>query len=418
LLSVRRSPGTLAAVHRDDVLRAALLPLTSSVDGTSCFAAGVDGELLAGANTTVPVIPASNLKLLTAAVAIDVLGAGSVFTTDVEGAAPAHGVVTGNLYLVGGGDPLLSEQWYTQVTATRKRPPINATSIEALADAVVAAGVTSVTGAVVADDSRYDSERYPPGWSAAVRASTDGAPVGALVVDDSLSQTGAQATDPAVSAAATFTRLLAARGVTFGAAPSTGPAPSGTPVVASVHSQPLSAVVNEMLVTSDNLTAEMLVKEVGLKVGGKGSRVAGMQAITEHLTTWGISLDGVHLVDGSGLSRENTLTCTTLYGLLQHGSATDVVGSNMATGGENGSTLDGRFEQPGLAGVLRAKTGTLTGVKALCGYFPFDGAEVSFVLVLNGASAAHFIAPWNQLGAALLAATAAPTAQALAPRQS
>jgi D-alanyl-D-alanine carboxypeptidase len=90
----------------------------------------------------------------------------------------------------------------------------------------------------------------------------------------------------------------------------------------------------------------------------------------------------------------------------------------MATAGQDGSTLDGKFEQEGLAGVLQAKTGSLRGVKALCGYFPAGGDEIAFVLVLNGPSATAFESRWDLLGAALLAAASAPSADSLGPRAS
>jgi D-alanyl-D-alanine carboxypeptidase/D-alanyl-D-alanine-endopeptidase (penicillin-binding protein 4) len=124
------------------------------------------------------------------------------------------------------------------------------------------------------------------------------------------------------------------------------------------------------------------------------------------------------LADGSGLSRENLFTCGGLLRVLQRGSSTDVVGAGLARAGQDGSTLEGRFEQDGLNGVLQAKTGSLREVKALCGYMPMpDGGAVEFVLILNGASASSFAGPWDQLGAVLLAAAASPTAAALAPRQ-
>jgi D-alanyl-D-alanine carboxypeptidase/D-alanyl-D-alanine-endopeptidase (penicillin-binding protein 4) len=185
--------------------------------------------------------------------------------------------------------------------------------------------------------------------------------------------------------------------------------------LATVTSQPLSAVVNEMLVTSDNLTAEMLVKEIGLASAGRGTRVDGLQAVVAKLDSWGIPTAAVTLVDGSGLSRENRVTCETLLGVLQRGSASDVVGSGLARAGQDGSTLDGKFEQDGLAGVLQAKTGSLREVKALCGYFPSGGDQVEFVLILNGVSAAGFETPWGLLGGALLAAAGAPTPESLAP---
>jgi D-alanyl-D-alanine carboxypeptidase/D-alanyl-D-alanine-endopeptidase (penicillin-binding protein 4) len=376
----------------------------------------MDDHTVAATNADLPVIPASNLKLLTATAAVQVLGATTVFTTTVVGAAPVNGVVDGDVYLVGGGDPVLSEQWYTQPSATRKRPPLHATSFEVLADQLVAAGVTSITGGVVGDGSRYDDERHPPGWSKDIRASIDGVPVGALVVNDSVSKSGAIAADPATSAASTLRSLLRSRGIQVGGSASAGVAPAGAGVLASVTSAPLTDIVNEMLATSDNLTAEMLVKELGRTAAAPGTRDAGLQVMGAKLTEWGVAAGAFTLTDGSGLSRDNRITCNALIAVLQRGSATDAVGAAMAKAGDAGSTLDGKFEDPGLLGVLQAKTGSLRGVKALCGYFQASGGEVTFALILNGASAANYAGPWKRLGAVLLATAAAPSATVLAPR--
>ncbi len=418
LLSVRRSPGALATTRRQDVFTEALHDLAVSVDADSCMAVGVNGRLLTGTNTANSVIPASNLKVVVAEAALDVLGPNTVFTTTVTGPAPLNGVVSGDIHLVGGGDPVLSEDWYTRPTPAHKRPPINTTSIEALADSLIATGVQAITGSVVGVDGRYDSERYPPGWSDSIIATPDGTAVGALVVNDSTTTAGALAADPALSAAGVFARVLRARGVSIAGDIGVGEAPNTDVTLASITSQPLPAILNEMLVTSDNLTAEMMVKEIGVAAGGAGTRSAGLSVISNTLTKWGIPLEGVNLVDGSGLSRENRITCTSLLAVLQRGTATDPVGAGMAVAGQDGSTLDGRFEEPGLQDVLQAKTGSLRGVKALCGYFPAGGDEIAFALVLNGPSATSFESRWDLLGEALLAAAAAPSADSLGPRPS
>ncbi len=418
LLSLRRAPGVLAVARRQQVLATALNDLAVSVDADSCLAVGVNGRLLTGTNTANSVIPASNLKVVVAEAALKVLGPNATFTTTVSGPAPLNGVVQGDLHLVGGGDPVLSEEWYTRPTPAHKRPPINTTSIEQLADAVVASGVQAITGSVVGDDSRYDGERHPPGWSDSIIATPDGTAVGALVVNDSTTAAGALSREPALSAAAVFARLLRVRGVRIDGDVAAGSAAPDDVPLASVVSQPLPAILNEMLATSDNLTAEMMVKEIGLAAGGAGTRSAGLAVISQTLTSWGIPLEGVNLVDGSGLSRENRITCTSLLAVLQRGHASDPVGAGMARAGQDGSTLDGRFEDAGLIDVLQAKTGSLRGVKALCGYFPAGGDEIAFVLVLNGPSATSFESRWDLLGAALLAAAASPSADALGPRSS
>jgi len=415
LLSVRRAPTVLAADERAQTLLAAAVPLLGAIDGTSCAAIGVDGEVLASVNPDLTVIPASSLKVVVAAVALDVLGPAATFTTQFVGAAPVGGVVTGDVYLVGGGDPVISQQWYTQITPTHKRPPVHVTSAEALADALVAAGITSITGRLIGDGSRYDAETYPPGWSADIRAGADGVPVGALVIDDSTSTAGAISTDPVAAATSTMAKLLQARGVTIAGGTATGPAAAGQAVLASAQSAPLTDLLNEMLATSDNLTAEMMVKEIGLAVSGSGTRTAGLAAILQRLAGWGVPTTGVQLTDGSGLSRDNRLTCSTLMAVLLRGSATDPVGAGLARGAQPGSTLVDYFGKAGLAGVIQAKTGSLREVKSLGGYFVAGADEVEFVVILNGASAASFTSVWDKLSTTLLTAAGSPAAERLAP---
>lgn len=417
LLSVRRSPTSLALDRRVDLLIAAAAPLAASIDGSSCLSLGLDDRELVARNSDLLVIPASNIKIITAAVALDVLGPEHRFTTTVVGPAPVDGVVEGDVYLVGGGDPVLSEQWYTQPSASRKRPPIHATSVEALADAFVAAGVTQITGRVLGDDSRYDAERSPPGWATDVAKSLDGGAVGALVINDSRSTNDAQSEQPAAKAAQTFAGLLDDRGVVVGGS-DVGAAPAGLSVLASVQSAPLTDILNELLATSDNLTAEMMVKEIGVAVAQSGTRAAGLQAMLARLTTWSIPTTGLVFTDGSGLSHDNQLTCSALAGVLRRGSATDGVGAGLAVAGQDGSTLADSFEQEGVVGVLQAKTGTLHNpneVKSLSGYFVSVPDEIEFVLLLNGASALEYAAAWDQLAAALLATAAGPQPETLAP---
>lgn len=415
LLSVRRAPTMLADAYRQRVLGGQATSLVDAIDSTSCAAISIDDRPVALENVDAALIPASNLKIITAAAALDILGPTATFTTSVVGAAPVGGVVQGDVYLVGGGDPVLTEAWYTQASGSRKRPPVHTTSVEALADALVQAGVTSITGRLIGDGSRYDDERHPPGWSADINASADGVPVGALVINDSITQQGAIGSDPAASAAKVFAGLLQARGVTISGGTDTGTAPAGQSVLASVQSAPLTDVLHEMLSTSDNLTAEMLVKEIGVASSGAGTRTAGLQAITARVTEWGVPVAGMQLTDGSGLSRDNRLTCRLLLAVLQRGSATDPVGAGLARGAQPSTTLADFFQEPGLAGVLQAKTGTLSGVKSLGGYFVAGANEIQFVVINNGDSAAKFAAEWRQLGVVLLGAASTPGADSFAP---
>jgi D-alanyl-D-alanine carboxypeptidase len=129
------------------------------------------------------VIPASAQKLVVAAVALEQLGESFTYTTTVASAsAPTAGVVDGDLYLVGGGDPLLSSDWYPE-SGLERFPVTSPTSLDSLADDVAAAGITTVTGGVIGDGSRYDDEFFAPGWGVGV-AGLEGGPYDALLVND------------------------------------------------------------------------------------------------------------------------------------------------------------------------------------------------------------------------------------------
>lgn len=426
VLSFRRAPAVLSQSVNLGAFVAAGQEFAGTLDPTSCVSIALDGVPVASANADVPLIPASNVKLVVAAAALDVLGADFRYHTGVHGAL-AGGTVDGNLYLVGSGDPLLSSSWWRG--SSELYPKFNVTSIERLADAIVSAGVTTITGSVVGDSSRYDGEWYPPTWSQDIRF-TEGGPISALLVNDDRETPTTSSDDPTIGAASVLTTLLTERGVTVGGSPSAGVTPAGTPEVAFVESKPLPAVLAEMLTTSDNNTAEMIVKELGAARGGAGTRDAGLRVVIDTLTSAGIDMSAAVLVDGSGLSSENRLTCSILMAVLQRHDPTDPVGAGLAVAGAQGSTLYDAFADTDLSGVLRAKTGTLynyadgTGglpaVKSLSGYVPVDGGGVvQFSMLLNGPDIAEkdrYRPVWGALGSVLSGYPAGATPAELGPR--
>lgn len=422
LLSVRRAPAVLSRQVNLASLQAALQPLLESVDDNRCFALAIDGQQVAAKNETLPLSPASNLKILTAAAALDVLGPGFTYATKVVGVLGADGVVDGDLYLVGGGDPVLASEWWNGNNP--KWPPFNETSLEALADAIQQHGVTRITGGLVGDGSRYDDEYFAPTWAAADHV-TQAGPIDALLANDSWQTPQVAAKDPALGAAAVLRSMLQDRGITVGDA-TTGVTPAGGATIAEVQSQPLPAILAEMLTTSDNNSAEMILKEIGYAAKGQGTRAAGLQVIMEKLAAWGIPTEGVVLVDGSGLSDANRLTCAAILGVLEHGSATDAVGEGMPVAGKEGGTLYDAFTNTPLVGKLHGKTGSLNpncnpgqlGAKSLGGYVPQpSGGAIEFVLLQNGECIANNYKPlWDQLGQALAPYPTGPSAATLEPK--
>ena len=192
--------------------------------------------------------------------------------------------------------------------------------------------------------------------------------------------------------------------------PDVGIASSDIPLIASLESAPIKNIVSEMLTNSDNNTAELLLKDIGQVARGSATRIDGLQVVADKISQWGLPTQGVVLSDGSGLDRANRVTCSLLTAVLeQAGTGSDLI-AGMAIAGSTGTLRDVFMSGPGY-GVMRAKTGTLSGVKALSGLLPLGDTHASaFTLILNGpgTSTVNFYRPiWNGLVTAL--ATGAQT---------
>jgi D-alanyl-D-alanine carboxypeptidase/D-alanyl-D-alanine-endopeptidase (penicillin-binding protein 4) len=129
--------------------------------------------------------PASNMKLLTTALALDTLGPDYRFRTTMEtnGTLGAEGILSGDLILVGRGDPNLSNRKFPYEMKEEFDGPPERTLAE-MADALVAGGVKEVMGDVVGDDSYFPRERYPEGWEIEDMVWEYGAAISAIAVND------------------------------------------------------------------------------------------------------------------------------------------------------------------------------------------------------------------------------------------
>ena len=393
VIAFRRLPTIVSRDLNSDVFAAEVSPFLGGLNDRSCGAISVDGQPIAERNADLAVIPASNQKIPVAAAALEELGADFRYSTSVVAAStPVDGVIGGDLYVVGGGDPLLSSDWYPASNLERN-PVTSPTSFDTLADRVVAAGVTEISGSVVGDGSRYDDEYFAPGWGDGV-AGLEGGPYDALMANDSrVLGDPLRGSDPSEAAAREFTQLLQARGVSVGAAATTGVAPAEGVELAVLESAPMSDVIAEMLGNSDNNTAEMVVKELGHTIAVPGTREAGLGVVREQLVNWGVDVAPIVLVDGSGLSLDNRLTCDALLTVLQRSGFESPVGQGLPVAGQTGTLATAFVDHP-VAGRLRGKTGTLNNppfnvdppaVKALAGYLPVEGgSSVEYVLILNG----------------------------------
>jgi D-alanyl-D-alanine carboxypeptidase/D-alanyl-D-alanine-endopeptidase (penicillin-binding protein 4) len=427
LMSFRRASNQLSRDLNLAAFEQDVQPLMNAIDDRSCAAISLDGQLVGERNIDKVVIPASNMKILVGAVAAEVLGADFRYTTRVVGPAPAGGVLNGDVYLVGGGDPVLSSDWYPESEMDRF-PTFNATSLDELARQLAAAGVTQINGTVRGDGGRYDDEFYAPGWGADV-AGIEAGPYDALLVNDArVLGDDQRGSEPNESAAREFVRILAEHGVAVAGGPGTGTAPADATELAAVQSQPLPAVMAEMLTNSDNNSAELMLKEIGLAASGSGTREAGIAAVNATLARWGIDTTGLVVADGSGLSLDNRITCRTMLSVLQHAGFDGPVGQGLAIGGETGTLADA-FGDTTVAGRIRGKTGTLNNVpydqdppavKALSGYLPVDGGgAIEYTLLLNGGiitDQSEYRPIWDELVGALTSFPAVASPAALGPQ--
>lgn len=414
IFSVRRIARTTAIEARVSNVRSLLADFTKALPPDSCVVVRAETREVSATRASRPLIPASNMKLLVAAAALDVLGADYRFTTSLIGNRVGDTIV-GNLWLVGGGDPVLSTRAYPP---TQLYPTTSPTFLDSLADELRASGINKITGSVVGDESRYDDERYVPTWGDGIR-SIEAGPLGALMVDDgTLLGDPFKPAQPAVGAATAFTRLLRARGITVIAAPRSGVAPTDGVTIGEVISAPLGVLLGDVLANSDNNAAELLLKEIGLVDEGSPTRVAGLQAVASVLVQRGISTDGVVLVDGSGLDANNRLTCSLLVDLLESFGSQSVLAEGLALAGSTG-TLREQLTTPPAVRRVRAKTGTLRTSKALSGFYEVSDGAITFSLLLNGPGVSNQSAyqpQWKSLMNALGAFSDEPRTQDLLPR--
>jgi D-alanyl-D-alanine carboxypeptidase/D-alanyl-D-alanine-endopeptidase (penicillin-binding protein 4) len=314
-------------------------------------------------------LPASNAKLVTAVNALSTFGAGYRFTTTVvQGGSP------GQVVLVGSGDPALS------------RGKLTALANAAASDAA-AQGLTRL--AVFVDDSLFPRMTIPRGWKRSY-VPNEARAVSALVV--SRQRYG----DTAISAGKAFADLLKARGLkvrTKLVARQTA-APDAR-LIGSVRGQTLATIVGTMLRESDNDYAEALHRLVAKQTGVATTWTGAQQAQRQVLAKLGVDLGSSVLYDGSGLSRADRLTPAAVVAVLSlvfdgtHPELTSVQHGSLAIAGRTG-TLGPRYKRfttkPSrcAAGLIEAKTGSLSGVISLSGFARgADGQVKLFSFLLN-----------------------------------
>jgi D-alanyl-D-alanine carboxypeptidase len=309
-------------------------------------------------------VPASNEKLLLSMALFDRFGPEFQMSTRAMARDLKHGVIPGDLWIVGGGDP-----------------SVNKVRVGRLARRLVDAGVRRIRGSVLGSKKYFSRDWWAPGWKRDFPRYEVALPTALTFRGNQVR--GKHVSDPERRAAVTLTRALRRLGVRVDGKAGSGRSPSGLVELARVASPRLADLLRVMDVYSSNFYAEILGKRLGVA----GHRVPGTIAKGSATTAAWAKAHGVPVTayDGSGLSYWNRVTASGVARLLGVAEAQswglDLRRSLPAPG-------QGTLKQR-LKGVLvRAKTGTLTRISALSGWVWLDHRQAwgEFSILSSGMS--------------------------------
>lgn len=319
--------------------------------------------------------PASSMKLLTSVAFLGAYGPNTTFSTKAK-------LLKGKLYLVAGGDILLSSDKGSAQAVTGRG------GLGDLARAAAKELRKQKLGevSVALDTSLYGGPAYHPSWEEWGRKyALEATPISA---DHFLGLAAKPTPGSAGRALEEFTARLREAGITVSRT-EREKAPAGAREIASVHSPTVRETVRLMMLNSDNSLAEEAAHMVGLKVQGKADFQNGALGVKKQLEKMGIDVSAAKIYDGSGLSQDNKITPRILTRILAKvrgcgGCDYSSLPAALPVAGYDG-TLEKRFTQTFLAGRVRAKTGSLGEVSALAGFmYTKAGRPLIFAVIVDG----------------------------------
>lgn len=379
-------------------------------------------KIISSYNETAPLVPASTTKLLTTDTAFGLLGDKFKWKTQLEykGDIDEDGTLTGNLYIVGSGDPSLG----TRKAGAASYTQIVTDYIHAIADA----GIKKIKGNIIIQTAVFKVNKSPilPENIVWVEDGSYYLPAGSTAdVDPRNEKLIVPAKNPFTETeryfyVSPFTNKMAFADVFDGKnylSTALPEAPfylatllknslnkSKLPITGSVinlktqttadhrnvlytyESPTLLDIVHYTNQHSDNALAEAIMRMVGFQKYGDQSVTSGKKAVINHLTNIGFDLNGLNYIDGSGLSHSNTVTPIAQVKFLasrMHESYFKDYFESLPVAGQSG-TLRRMFLYGDANGQIFAKTGTLNKVKALAGYIKTKtGKTLTFSLLVN-----------------------------------
>ncbi|CAN5218817.1 D-alanyl-D-alanine carboxypeptidase/D-alanyl-D-alanine-endopeptidase [soil metagenome] len=386
---------TLDSIHADPAFQSAIIGVLV-VDAAS-------GETLYSRNAGTALMPASNMKLVTGAVALARLGADYRYrTTFALRGTVADSVLHGDLLVFGRGDPSVSQRMLGNPLA----------ALAGLADSLRARGVARVNGRLVQAGDAFPGSIYGFGWSVGYLDRPYAAGVDELLFNEGLSfdpshphggdtTSASPAKDPACAYLDALRFALNSRGMAI----SDSTARDSVAVVVpgesafDVVSPPLSEILAALEKPSQNQMAEMVFRTLALESTGAGDWSTAARIVTGQLVEWGADTMQFIIRDGSGLSRHNLLSPATVVLVLRtmraHPDFARFHAALPAVGHEG--TVRRWLPDTRASEVVRGKTGTLDMVRAFSGYTTsVDGRPLVFSFIAN-----HHRTPTSQVTAAI-----------------
>ena len=351
----------------------------------------VTGDTLYSRNAGKLFIPASNMKIITGASALALLGPDYRFKTSfVSLDIVRDSVINGDLIVVGRGDPTISD---------RVQQGNAMTWMARVADSLVAHGIKRVNGRLRRGPNVFPDTIYGYGWEWDDLSGESAAPIDELLYNEGMTTitrriagrdtiVAAATTSPARTYLEALASALTARGIVINGGISYADATlfSDGVELFTISSPPLREILRYMEKPSQNQIAEVLLRTIGLERTGVGSADSGAAVVSRQLLAWGAERDGFIVYDGSGMSRHDLLTPETIVRTLvaiQRDTAFQVFYDALPIAAVDG-TIRTRMVGTPAAGNLRGKTGSLEFVRSLSGYVTGgDGDRLVFSILNN-----------------------------------
>ena len=351
------------------------------------------GDTLYSKNAGKLFMPASNMKIITSAVALTLLGPEyryrTTFLTDGE---VRDSLLDGNLLVIGRGDPTVSDRMRGTATIV----------MDALADSLRAHRIRQISGSLARVGNAFPDSIYGYGWEWDDLGEYYGAGVDELIFNEGMAPTklrpppdtardslySGPAKNPAKAYLDAFHDALVRKSIRMDGVvrDSILPTPFKMDTLFVLISPALREILPALMKQSQNQIAEILLRTIGLERGGLGTADSARRIVGQQLLAWGVQPDGFVIRDGSGLSDQDLLTPETIVRVLdriQRDTAFAAYYNAMPIAGVDG-TIDTRMKGTPAEGNVHAKTGTLAKARSLSGYVTTaDGERLIFSILAN-----------------------------------